>query len=172
MNDSENDVFVPTQCTQDDNFTPLEYSVDEICNCYYNDVKKSLHGKVSQTIQKCQSFCRVVGRDRSDKREYTVELFDPVDDNRIRHVPGCCLRKAKVVPLSFDDAVRSIGEVVRSKDGKEYMMIVGVSKDGGAVRINDIPSSDMLREFEFVGSGAPCGKIVMLKADEAFGLQR
>jgi hypothetical protein len=166
---SEIDVFVPQQSTQDESFTPLEYSVGEICKCYYNDVKKSGHGKISQSILKCQSFGKVVERNQSDKREYTVELFDPIDDDKIRRVPGCCLRKVKVIPFGFEDATRNIGRVVRSKDGDERMMIVTVSKDGSSVRVNDIDAEDLLGDFEFVDNGSPCGKIVMLKADEAFG---
>lgn len=168
-NTNDIDVFVPSQYTQDENFTPLEYSVDEICKCYYNDVKKSAHGKVSQSILKCQSYGKVVERNQSDKREYTVELFDPIDDERIRRVPGCCLRKVKVLPFGLEDASKNIGRVVRSKDGNERMMIVSVSKDGSNVRINDIPVEVMFKDFEFVDNGSPCGKIVMLKADEAFG---
>ena len=168
-NANDIDVFVPSQYTQDENFTPLEYSVGEICKCYYNDINKYAHGKVSQSILKCQSYGKVVERNKSDKREYTVELFDSVDDNKIRRVPGCCLRKVKLLPFGFEEASRNIGRVARSKDGNERMMIVSVSKDGSNVRINDIPVEVMLKDFEFVDNGSPCGNIVMLKADEAFG---
>lgn len=169
MDNNDIEIFVPSSSAQDENFVPLEYSIGEVCKCYYNDIKKSNHGKISQTILKCQSYGKVVERNKSEKREYTVEIFEPVDDNKTRHVPGCCLRKAKVLPFGFDEAIKNIGRTVRSKDGNDIMMIVSASRDGDNIRINDIPSEILLKDFEFVDNGSPCGKIVTLKADEAFG---
>lgn len=168
MNDEQNDIFVPGESGTV--FTPLEYSIGEICKCYYNDIRKNgVNAKVTQSLLKCQSFAKVIERHPGDKREYLVKLFDPFGEEDTKRVPGCCLRKVKVLPFESSDAVEHIGKKVRSKDGKDIMMLVSVSIDGDKVRINDIPADVLLKDFEFVDTGAPCGKIVMLKADEAFG---
>ena len=148
---------------------PLEYSVGEICKCFYNSVTK--HGyecAAVQTTSKCQGYCRVVEKNEKEHREYTVEVFNPVGD-RIKRLPGCCLRKTKLIPYTKEEAIRRIGSIVCSKDKTEYMQIVSVSIDGKNVRINDLTAKELLEDFVDAETGAPCGRIVMLKADEAFG---
>lgn len=169
----ENRINVETEETvewkpSDEKIQPLEYSVGEICNCYYNEVGRPQSGNVSQSILKCHSFCKVLERNSDDRKEYLVRLFNPVGDESNRRVPGCCLRKTKVLPYTFFEACRNIGKIAVSKDGDDAMMLVSVSKDGDNVRINDIPSKTLMEDFTFE-NGSPCGTIVMLKADEAFG---
>ena len=159
----------------------LEYSVGEICKCFYNDVikyrcdcKNSVikHGcdcKIIQTSHKCQGDCRVIEKNKTESGDiYTVEIFDPVSDS-VKKLPGCCLRKAKLVPYSKEDAINLIGQIVCTKERDEYMQIVAVSSSDEGVRINDIDVDTILEDFIFPENGAPCAKIVMLKADEAFG---
>lgn len=157
--DNSTDVFTPT---------PLEYSVGEVCKCYYNVIKRPAGHKVSQLIQKCQSFGRVIEKNPSDKKEYLVELFDPVDEEKTKRVPGCCLRKVKVVPFTMDEAAKNIGRTVKSNDGEVVMMLFAVCNDEGRVQVNDVDTDELLRDFTFCDNGAPCGNIVVLKADEAF----
>lgn len=146
----------------------LEYSVGEVCKCFYNHITRGERDDaISQTTCKCQGFCRVIDRDPSDRREYTVEVFEPVGE-RIKRLPGCCLRKVKLLPYSASDAVGEIGKILRSVDGKEHMLVVAVSENAGEVLVNDIEASVLLKEFVHKDDGSPCGRIVMLKADEAF----
>ena len=150
---------------------PLEYSVGEICKCFYNEAEKNEHTYMSivQTSYKCQGYCRILEKNVEEyKITYTVEVFEPVGE-RIKKLPGCCLRKTKVVPFTKEEAVKLIGTTINSKSKEEYMMIVAVSEYDGIVRINDIKADAIANDFVFTSNGQPCGRIVMLKADEAFG---
>lgn len=155
---------------------PLEYSVGEICKCFYNEAEKNEHspqGSIVQTSYKCQGYCRVldvISKDGDERNSYRVEVFDPIGE-RIKVLPGCCLRKTKIVPFTKDEAIRHIGAIIHinSKAKEEYMMIVSVSEYDGIVRINDINAKVIAEDFVFASNGHPCAKIVTLKADEAFG---
>lgn len=147
----------------------VEYSVGEICKCYYNIVSKfDLNSIITQTQSKCQGYCKVLEKHPDSQREYTVEVLQPVGD-KIKRLPGCCLRKVKFEPYGLKEAIDLIGSVVKTKDGLEYMEIVTVCEDGGNVRINDIDAKVFMNEYVHITSGYPCGKIVMMKADEIFG---
>lgn len=171
MNEKENNPTID-ESENSQGSTVLEYSVGEICKCYYNDmgVIDENGGRVIQMNRKCQGYCRVIERNPGNFHEYTVEVYEPVG-GKVKRLPGCCLRKVKILPYTKADAVNIIGRVVRSKSRDEYMQIVTVSDNGeDGIRVNDIDVNDLLEYYEHVApDGYPCGKIVMLKADEAFG---
>ena len=171
---NEIETFVPHSVEQCEMPSPLQYEVGEVCKCYYNKIEKPVScDKVTQSIQKCQSFGRVIAKSGDGhKAEYRVKLFDPIDDVDVRNLPGCCLRKVKVVPYTFAEANKQIGRIVRSTDGSERMMVIAVYHEGNSVCMNDISVEEMMKDYEFIDNGAPCGSIVMLKADEAFGTKR
>ena len=147
--------------------SPLEYEVGETCKCYFSEIIKNRYARISQQINKCQSFGKVIAKNPENEKCYTVQLFDA--EHTVKKLPGRCLRKVKVEPFGIADAKELIGKTVESsKEGKVVMMVVSVAEDHGVTLINELESEELLEEFVFSETGAPCGRIVMLKADEAF----
>lgn len=146
----------------------LEYKVGEVCRCYFTEIVKNKEGRISQQINKCQSFGKIISKNDEDEKQYLVQLFDK--EHTTKKLPGRCIRKVRVSPYTYEEASELMGSIIESNScGHPTMMSIAYVQDSDAgVIINSIPSEELLSDFVFKDTRAPCGKITVLSAEEAF----
>lgn len=160
--------------TEEDNTAyrpePLQYSVGEVCKCYFTEIHKNYTEDISQQINKCQSYCRVVEKNPEDTKEYSVMLFNGL--KTIKKLPGCCLRKVRLVPYTYKEACEKIGDIIESNDNSEdpsvsmMVSIVENGTEGEDVEVNNFSVKELAETFHYRYNDAPFCNIKMLHADE------
>lgn len=149
---------------------PLQYSVGEVCKCYYTEIRKNYTDDIAQQINKCQSYCRVISKNIDDQKEYSVMLFNGLQT--IKKLPGCCLRKVRLIPYTYKEACEKIGEILESNDSTNkgcVSMMVSVVEDGDGtndVEVNNFSVKELAESFHYRYNDAPFCNIQMLHADE------